>query len=111
MTFIAGKNQDEYAIDFSVDLTAKADKVLFNDIEEGVFAFRLSDYLREAKGNNYPQPGKPLPKQSVKGTGMFFSSNGDQRAKNIWGKRARWVALQGVRDEKVVGVAIFDQRA
>jgi len=108
MTFIAGKNKDEYAIDFSVDLTAKADKVLFNDIEEGVFAFRLSDYLREAKGENYPQLGKTLPKQSVKGTGMFFNSNGDQRAENIWGRRARWVALQGVRDDKVVGVAILD---
>jgi hypothetical protein len=108
MTFLVGKNEGEYAIDFSVDLTAAADKVVFNDIEEGVFAFRLSDYLREAKGDRYPQPGKALPKQSVKGTGMFFSSNGDERAENIWGRRARWVALQGVRDDKVVGVAILD---
>jgi len=108
MTFIAGKNEGEYAIDFSGDLTAKVDKVVFTDIEEGVLAFRLSDYLREAKRDNYPQPGKALPKESVKGTGMFFSSNGDQRAENIWGKRARWVALQGVRDEKVVGVAMLN---
>jgi len=108
MTFISGKNAGEYAIDFSVDLTAKDDKVVFKDIEEGVFAFRLSDYLREAKGDNYPQPGKPLPKESVRGTGMFFSSNGDQRAKNIWGKRAGWVALNGVRKGKVVGVAILN---
>jgi hypothetical protein len=108
MTFITGQNEGEYAIDISADLTAKVDKVVFEDIEEGVCAFRLSDYLREAKGDNYPQPGKPLPKESVKGTGMFFSSNGDQRAENIWGRRARWVAMQGVRDEKVVGVAMLN---
>ncbi|MHC4214128.1 MAG: DUF6807 domain-containing protein [Planctomycetota bacterium] len=108
MTFIAGQNKGEYAIDISADLTAKVEKVVFEDIEEGVCAFRLSDYLREAKGDNYPQPGKPLPKESVKGTGMFFSSNGDQRAENIWGRRARWVAMQGVRDEKVVGVAMLN---
>jgi len=108
MTFIAGQTQGEYAIDFVGDLKAKADKVLFEDIEEGVLAFRLSDYLREAKGDNYPQIGKPLPIESVKGTGMFFNSNGDMRAENIWGKRARWVALQGVRDQKVVGVAMLN---
>ena len=108
MTFIAGQNESEYAIDISADLTAKVDKVVFKDIEEGVCAFRLSDYLREAKGDNYPQPGKPLPKESVKGTGMFFNSNGDQKAENVWGRRARWVAMQGVRNENVVGVAMLN---
>jgi hypothetical protein len=39
---------------------------------------------------------------------MYFSSNGDKMAKGVWGKRARWVAIQGVKDDKVVGVAILN---
>jgi hypothetical protein len=37
-----------------------------------------------------------------------MSSNGDITAKKAWGKRARWMALQGVKDSKVVGVAIYN---
>lgn len=106
MTFITG--QHEYATDFSIDLTAKSDKVVFEDVEEGMFAIRVSDYLRESDAGAALQAGQPLPKESLLGTGRYFSSNGDETAKNVWGKRARWVALQGVREGKVVGVAILN---
>ena len=108
MTFLAGEHEHEYAIDFSIDLTARSDKVVFEDIEEGMFAIRVSDYLRESDASAVLHEGQPLPKESLAGTGRYFSSNGDQTAKNIWGKRARWVALQGVREGKVVGVAILN---
>jgi len=108
MTFLAGRHQNEYAIDFNIDLTAKNDKVIFEDIEEGMFAIRVSDYLRETDASVALKEGQPLPKESILGTGRYFSSNGDETAKNIWGKRARWVALQGVREGKVVGVAILN---
>jgi len=108
MLFLAGGHEDEYAIDFSIDLTAKNTKVVFEDIEEGMFAIRVSDYLRESDAGAELQAGQPLPKESLAGTGRYFSSNGDETAKNIWGKRARWVALQGVRDGKVVGIAILN---
>jgi len=111
MVFIAGEHQDEYAIDFSIDLTAKNKDVLFEDIEEGMFAIRLSDYLRESDAGAALQPGRPIPKESVSGTGRYFSSNGDETAKKVWGKRARWVALQGVRKGKVVGIAILNHPA
>jgi len=107
MVFLADGRRDEYAIDFSIALTALADEVVFKDTEEGVFAIRLADCLREGGGGVVRQ-GEALPKESVKGTGMYFSSNGDETAKKAWGKRARWVALQGVRDGKVVGVAILN---
>lgn len=107
MLFLPTEHEDEYAIDFSMDLTAVADKVVFDDTEEGVFAIRLPDCLRERRSKGV-RPGQPLPKESVKGTGMYFSSNGDQTARYVWGKRARWVALQGVRQDKVVGVAILN---
>lgn len=107
MVFLGDGQRDEYAIDFSLALTALADEVVFDDTEEGVFAIRLADCLREG-GRGVVRAGEALPKESVKGTGMYFSSNGDETAKKAWGKRARWVALQGVKDGKVVGVAILN---
>ena len=109
MLFVAAEY--EYAIDLSIDLTAKCPSVLFEDIEEGMLAIRVSDYLRESDPEASPQPARPLPKESLSGTGRYFSSNGDETAKNVWGKRARWVALQGLRQGKVVGVAILNHPA
>ena len=111
MVFIAGEHEDEYAIDLSIDLTAKNKDVLFEDIEEGMFAIRLSDYLRESDAGAVLKAGRPVPKENVSGTGRYFSSNGDETAKNVWGKRARWVALQGVSKGKVVGIAILNHPA
>ena len=111
MVFLAGENEDEYAIDVSIDLTARQTEVAFEDIEEGVFAVRVADCLREGDSNVILKPGKPLPEESVSGTGRYFSSNGDETAKNVWGKRARWVALQGIRKGKVVGIAILNHPA
>ena len=111
MVFLASENEDEYAIDFSIDLRAGDTEVVFEDTEEGVFAIRVADCLREGDTKLKLQPGQPLPEESVAGTGRYFNSNGDETAKNVWGKRARWVALQGIREGKVVGVAILNHPA
>jgi hypothetical protein len=111
MVFMAGERKDEWTLDFSLDLTAQKEKVVFEDIEEGVFAIRVSDYLRESDAQGGVRPGRAVPGESVSGTGRYFSSNGDETAKNVWGKRAWWVALQGVREGKVVGVAILNHPA
>jgi hypothetical protein len=87
MLFSAGEN--EYVIDFDIRLTAQDEKVVFEDTKEGMFAIRVADWLRE-KG----------------GTGRYLSSNGDETEQNVWGKRARWVRLQGEKDSKTVGIAI-----
>lgn len=89
MVFTAGK--DQYTIDFSIDLTAQDEKVVFGDTKEGMFAIRTAQWLREKDA-----------------TGKYLSSNGDKTAKNIWGKRARWVALEGNKDGKEVGIAILN---
>jgi len=111
MIFLATEHKNEYAIDFSMDLTAKDAQVVFEDIEEGMFAIRLSDFLREGSDEMNLKYELPIPEESIAGTGTYFSSNGDVTAKNIWGKRARWVALQGIRQKKVVGVAILNHPA
>lgn len=111
MTFIAGRHEDEYAIDFDIDLTAQKQKVVFEDIEEGMLAIRLSDYLREGRKSVMLREGEKPPKEDVSGTGRYFSSSGEETAKNIWGKRHRWVALQAVKGGKVVGVAMLNHPA
>ena len=89
MVFTAGEGQ--YAVDFSIDLTAQKEKVVFGDTKEGMFAIRVAQWLREKDG-----------------TGRYFSSEGDTGAKNIWGKRARWVVLEGNKDGKEVGIAMLN---
>jgi hypothetical protein len=88
MTFIAGTN--EYAIDFNIVLTAQDEKVVFGDTKEGMFAIRLADWLREDGG-----------------TGEYLNSDGQKGESNVWGKRAKWVRLEGHRDSNTIGVAIF----
>ena len=107
MTFSGGPSKDTCVIELEIDLTAQT-KVVFEDIEEGVLGIRLSDYLRETDNGVLPKKDAPLPKEQVKGTGRYFSSTGMEMARNIWGKRHRWVALQGIRGGKVAGIAVFD---
>jgi len=94
MTFYASDN--EYSIDFSVDLTAKDKKIVFGDTKEGMFAIRVADWMRENASGKW------------KGSGRYFSSEGAETEKNIWGRRAKWVCLQAEKDGKPLGIAIFN---
>ena len=107
MTFAADEGERFCTIDLAINLTAQR-KVVFEDIEEGVLGIRLSDYLRETQNGVQPKKDASLPQEQVKGTGRYFSSTGMETARNIWGKRHRWVALQGIRGGKVAGIAVFD---
>ncbi len=84
----------EYAIDFTMTLTAIDTSVVFNDTKEGMFAIRVAPWLKE-KG----------------GTGKYLSSRGGETANNIWGKRAEWVRLEGFKDDRKAGVAILNHPA
>jgi len=97
MYFYAG--DDEYTIDFRIDLTAQDEKIVFGDTKEGMFGIRVAPFLREKAGSNWVK--------GISGTAEYLSSNGEKKEKNIWGKRARWVRLEGKKDNKTVGVAIF----
>jgi len=91
MVFIAEPNG--YAVDLNIKLRAVGQQVVFEDTKEGMFAIRVADWLREDEG-----------------TGQYLSSSGDRSPvnDNIWGKRARWVSLQGQSDGRTVGLAIFN---
>jgi hypothetical protein len=89
MIFFAEPN--EYVIDFNITLTAQDEKIVFGDTKEGMFAIRVADWLSEQSG-----------------TGEYLSSDGNKGEPNIWGRRASWVRLEGNKDGKVIGIAIFN---
>ncbi|MBN2019111.1 MAG: PmoA family protein [Sedimentisphaerales bacterium] len=89
MSFSAKPN--EYAIDFNIMLTAQDEQVVFGDTKEGMFAIRLADWLREDGG-----------------TGEYLNSQGQKNEPNIWGRRAKWVRLEGNKDGQTIGVAILN---
>lgn len=94
-TMVFHSDEGEYIIDFDIKLTAQQREVVFGDTKEGMFAIRAADWLREAKDER-------------SGTGMYLNCNGDQMSENVWGKRARWVRLQGEKHGKTIGIAIFN---
>ena len=89
MTFTSSKNEN--VIEFNIELRAKDKKVIFEDTKEGMFGIRVADWLSEEKGK-----------------GKYLSSRGDKKEKKVWGKRAEWVRLEGKKDGKVYGIAIFN---
>ena len=42
------------------------------------------------------------------GKSRYFSSEGAETSAKIWGNRAKWVALEGKKDDKSVGIAILN---
>ncbi len=93
MVFTAS-GENEYTIDFNIDLTAQDKEVEFGDTKEGMFAIRVADWLREVN-SRYP------------GTARYLSSNGDRYEKEVWGRRARWMALLGEKDGQQIEIIIM----
>jgi len=84
----------EFVIDFFITLTALAEAVTFDDTKEGMFGLRTAAWLKEKDG-----------------TGQYLSSGGNTTEKNVWGRRARWVRLEGNDGGRSGGVAIVNHPA
>ena len=56
-----------------------------------MFAIRVADWLSEDKG-----------------TGKYLDSDGNMGEPTIWGKKTTWVRLEGIKDGKIIGIAIFN---
>jgi hypothetical protein len=82
---------NEYTIDFNITLSAQDEKVVFGDTKEGMFAMRVADWLSEEKG-----------------TGRYLAADGNVGEPNIWGRKGTWVRLEGTKDGKTIGIAIFN---
>lgn len=90
-TMIFTGKDSERAIDFTFNLTARDQDVEFKDTKEGMFAIRVAHWLKEDTGN-----------------AMYLNAEGDTTEANIWGKRSKWVRLEGHHDGKVIGIVIFN---
>ncbi|MEM7314823.1 MAG: PmoA family protein [Planctomycetota bacterium] len=85
-------DEDVRMIDYEVTYHATEGDILFGDNKDGQMGIRMHPALR------------------VKGdvaNGQAINSAGDT-TKNIWGKRAAWIAYWGKVDDKVVGIAVCD---
>jgi hypothetical protein len=91
MVFRALDKSNQYAIDMTSTLTAQDKQVVITDTKEGMLAVRVAPWLKEKDG-----------------TGRYLSSNGEQTEKNVWGKRAKWMRLQGQKDSQDYGIAILN---
>ena len=81
-------------VDFSLRLTALDTTVVFSDTKEGMFAIRAADWLKEEGGS-----------------GKYLNSAGEESEKNVWGKRANWVRLEGILEGKPLGIVLFNHPA
>jgi hypothetical protein len=81
-------------VDFILRLTALDTMVVFSDTKEGMFAIRVSDKLKEEGGS-----------------GLYMNSGGEESEKNVWGKRANWVRLEGTFGGKPFGIVLMNHPA
>ena len=101
------------SIDRSTTLTAIDQPVLFNDTKEGMFAIRVARELEHPSDNPVTLSDAhgditKVPVLDNTGvSGHYLSSEGIEGV-DVWGKRAKWVSLDGTIENKDVTVAIFD---
>jgi len=112
--FIAGAGKR--IVDRITTLTALKEPVLFKDNKEGMIGIRMARQLElpsdkpitlsDAHGNKTDVP--VIDNAGV--TGNYLSSEGVEGL-DVWGKRAKWVSLYGVVENKEVSVVIMDNPA
>ncbi|QEG33200.1 DUF6807 family protein [Bythopirellula goksoeyrii] len=75
---------------YDIRFTTGEEPVTFGDTEEGFFAFRMADSIRE------------------EATGEIVNADGLKTAKGCWGRQSNWVDYSGQVEGRKYGVAIFD---
>jgi hypothetical protein len=92
MVFHAAENENY--IDFKITLTSTDRKITFADSKEGLFAFRLANWLNETDGK-----------------GQYLSSQGLKTEKEVWATRSEWARIEAENNSKTYGVAIINHPA
>ncbi len=111
--FIFGASNGKRIIDRTTTLTALKEPVLFKDNKEGMIGIRMARQLElpsdklarlsDAHGNVIDVPVK----DNTGVSGNYLSSEGIEGL-DVWGKRAKWVALSGTVGSADVSVVIMD---
>jgi hypothetical protein len=84
-----------YVLD--IDLHASVAPITFGDTKEGSLGVRVNDVIREKGGKN--EKG---------GHGKLTNADGKTGEKDVWGRQSAWNDYSGTVDDKVAGVALFD---
>jgi hypothetical protein len=111
--FIFTKAENDFIIDRIATLEAKASELLFKDVKDGMLAIRVARQLEmpssqedkfvDAHGNITAV--SKLDNEGV--TGAYLNQQG-LRGDAVWGKRSRWVCLQGKKDGEAISLEIID---
>jgi hypothetical protein len=107
------QNDNTYFIDRRSALLAVADTVTFLDVKDGLLGLRVArelempstqqDKFVDASGNI-----TTVPQLNNKGvTGNYTNAEGLQ-GDDVWGKRSRWVMLNGEKEGKAITIGIID---
>jgi hypothetical protein len=112
--FVFYAEKGKRIIDRITTLTAQKEIVSFNDTKEGMFAIRTARELEhpsddlvnlsDANGNKTTVP--VLGNAGV--SGHYMSSEGIEGT-DVWGTRAKWMALAGTINKKDVTLVLMDQ--
>ena len=111
--FIFTRTKNDFIIDRIATLEAKTSALLFKDVKDGMLAIRVARQLEmpssqedkfvDAHGN--VTPVSKLDNEGV--TGIYLNREG-LRGDAVWGKRSRWVCLQGKKDGEAISLEIID---
>lgn len=112
-TFEGGENKR--IITLKTTLTAK-DDITFKDSKEGLFALRVrreletpSDKPALLLDENLKQTKKKITNNTGV-SGHFQNSNGIKGYPEVWGKRAKWMLLEGKVNNDSITICIFDHK-
>ncbi len=112
-TYVFSGTADSRTVDRITTLTAVADRVLFKDVKDGMFAIRVArqleipsnkpDVFTDAHGVETKVP--VMDNTGV--SGDYLSSEG-VKGEAVWSTRAKWMNLHGEMDKHPISVTIFD---
>jgi hypothetical protein len=112
-TYIFHSDQTERSIDRIATLTARDQKVVFQDNKEGLIGFRVRRELEQPSTEPLvftDASGRPTEVKVLDNTGVSgsYRSSEDKTGDAVWGTRARWTMLSGKVDQEPITLVIFD---
>jgi hypothetical protein len=113
VTYVFTGGKDYRSIDRMSTLSTSLPEVSFSDTKEGAFAIRVARFLEFPSDNPrvfVDASGKKgdaavLNNEGV--TGNYLSSEGVEGG-TVWGTRAKWMKLYGVKEGDTVSLVIMD---
>jgi hypothetical protein len=112
-TYVFHSGPTQLSIDRIATLTARDQKVVFEDNKEGLIGFRVRRELEQP--SNEPlvftdASGRPTEVKVLDNTGVsgLYRSSEAKTGDAVWGTRARWTMLSGNVNQEPITLVIFD---